>query len=336
MRNNIRVGFFLNGKHTYHDYGLYLSEPPDFGAPEPRLSLVEIPGRDGFLDYTEAATGEVKYSNRQMRFVFATEIRREMREALRSELWSDLQGQMAEIVYDLDPDWYYTGRCSVAFDGVMDWKMKVIVSVDAKPYKLARDMTICSVAPSLFSAETIFLGKGTEAMHINSIFEFGTRNFPQLDLTQFSQLQFRWQDNTAWGTPALQITDGDGVSFNDDLAPDVIGTGFYGKNLNVSDITTITKSRVYRILCQGRSLVELYGVTTASASVMVPVERMTVVPVWSASAAVTAFVNGRKFSIPAGASENYDCQLRAGENQVSFIADSTDVEIDIQYRNGRL
>ena len=336
MRNNIRVGFSLNGKHTYHDYGLYLSEPPDFGAPEPRLSLVEIPGRDGFLDYTEAATGEVKYSNRQMRLVFATEIRRDKREALRSELWSDLHGQMAEIIYDLDPDWYYTGRCSVTFDGVMDWKMKVVISVDAKPYKLARDLTIFSVAPTSFAAETIFLGKGTEAQHINSIFEFGTRNFPQLDLTQFSALQVRWQDNTAWGSPTYQIVDGDGEVFSDDLDAEVIGSGFYGLDLATSEIAGITKSRVYRILCWGRSLVELYGITTASASVMVPVERMTVVPVWSASAAVTAFVNGRKFAIPAGASQNYDCQLRAGENQVSFIADSTDVAIDLQYRNGRL
>lgn len=330
MRNDIRVGFSLNGKHTYHDYGMYLSEPPDFGTPEPKLSLVDIPGRDGFLDYTEAATGEVKYSNRQMRFVFATEIRRDKREALRSELWSDLQGQMAEIVYDLDPDWYYIGRCSVAFDGVMDWKMKIVITVDAKPYKLARDLTIFSVAPSSFAAETIFLGKGTEAQHINSIFEFGTRNSPQLDLTQFSTLTFLWPYPEMYGVPYLQIVDGNGDVFN--------GTayGAISTVLDVDNITGINKSRVYRILVQNRSKGVLQGTTLASASVMVPVERMTVVPVWSASAAVTAFVNGRKFAIPAGASQNYECQLRAGNNQVSFIADSANTTIDIQYRNGRL
>lgn len=334
--NRLHCGISFNGKHSWRDYQMYLATAPDFGTPEPKTEYVEIPGRDGVLDFTEATAGEVKYSNREMVFTFATMIQPEYRERLRSELWNDLHGKTAEIIYDFDPEWYYTGRCSVAFEDVMSWKMKIVITVDASPYKLARDMSIFSVSPSSFSAETIFLGKGTDAQHRNSIFTFGSAAFPQLDLTQFSQLQFRWQENTTWGEPRLQITDGDVVSYNDDLDAEIIGTGFYGKNLNVSEITSITKSRVYRILCQNRSHVELYGVTQASATIIIPVDRMTVVPVWNASDAVTAFINGRKISVPQGGTQNFNARLTEGDNQVSFIADSEDTTIDIQFTNGRL
>lgn len=334
--NSLHDGISFNEKHSWRDYGMYLATAPDFGTPEPKTEYVDIPGRDGVLDYTESATGEVKYSNREMVFTFAKMIDPEYREQFRSELWNDLHGKTAEIIYDLDADWYYTGRCSVAFEDVMPWKLKIVITVDAKPYKLARDMSLITISPESFSAETIFLGKGTDAQNINSIFTFGSAGFPQLDLTQFSQLQFRWKYNTAWGEPTLQITDGDGVSYNDDLDAEIIGSGFYGKNLNISEITSITESRVYRILCQNRSHVELYGVTQASATIIIPVDRMTVVPVWTASDTVTAFVNGRKITVPQGASQNYNARLTEGENQVSFIADSEETTIDIQFTNGRL
>lgn len=330
------IGLQFNGKHSWNDYGLFLSEPPDFGNPEPKISTVDIPGRDSVLDFSEAAAGEIKYSNRQMRFAFAVMVDPEHRDALMSEIRNDLHGKKVEVIYDLDPEWYYTGRATVAFENVMSWKMRVIVSVDAQPYKLAQNQTVVTVSPSSFTAEDIFLGKGTTQQNINSIFEFGTKKNPQLDLTQFSKLKFRWQDPESWGTAALQITDGDGVSFNSTLPNDVIGTGFYGYDLNVSDITTITKSRVYRILCQGRSLVELTGTTTASASVEVIVDRMSVCPMWSSTAAVTAFINGRKFSIPSGGSQNYNIRLTEGTNQVSLISDSSGKTVELYFHNGRL
>ena len=330
MINNVFAGITFNGKHSWRDYCLYLNKPPDFGTPEPKTDYIDIPGRDGVLDYTEAAAGEVKYSNRQMTFTFVTEIKRECREQLRSDLWNDLHGRTAEIIYDFDSDWYYTGRCSVAFADVESWKMKVIITVDAQPYKLARDMTIFNVAPTSFAAETIKLGQGTDAMHVNSIFEFGTKSDPQLDLTQFSTLTFLWPYPEIYGVPYLQIVDGDGNTFNS------TAYGAISTVLDVDNITGINKSRVYRILVQNRSKGVLQGTTLASASVMIPVERMTVVPIWTASAAVTAFINGRKYAIPAGVNRIYNARLTEGENQVSFIADSTNTTISIQFTNGRL
>lgn len=329
-------GATLNGMHTYKDFKLIKVGSFNWGSPEPKRVTIDIPGADGVLDYTKAAAGEVKYNNRQAELNFATRVNPDRVEFVKTELLDAFHGVYVEVIDDADPEWYYQGLATVTFPQYNGWKLWVTITIDAEPYKLSRNRTVIPVAPTAFSAETIKLGQGEAAQHINSIFEFGTARSPQLDLTEFSQLQFRWRDNRTWGTPRLQIVDGDGEAFNTDLNEDVIGTGFYGKYLNVSDITGITKSRVYRILCQNRSMVELYAVTTASASVTAIVDRMTVVPIWTASAAVSVLVNGRKFALPSGASQDYNLRLKQGANQVSFISDSDETTISIQYQNGRL
>ena len=336
----ITDGLRFNDKHSYHDYGMYLSAPPDFGSPEPKITRVDIPGRDGELDFTEA-TGEVKYNNRECTFQFATMIPADKRDELMDEIRNDIHGKDVTIVYDLDPEWYYTGRATVVFEDVMSWKMRVVITVSAFPYKLAEDFAFFEVNPEEFESETIFLGKGTAAQNINSIFEFGTKNLPQLDLTQFTELIFKWENSEPWGTPALQIVDGDGVTFDCDLPDDQIGTatvtdGIVTYVIPISDITTITKSRVWRILCQGRRFVELYAETTSSTSIIIPVDRMTVVPVWTCSASCTVLVNGRKFTLYSGAQQDNNIRLKQGDNQVSFITDADEQSISIQFRNGRL
>ena len=333
------IGVRFNEKHSYADWKLFLSAPPSFGSPEPRIITVEVPGRDGVLDYSEAATGEIKYSNRELSFVFATMIEQEKRDALMADIRNYIHGRTVDVFYDLDPDWYYSGRAKVNFSDVQSWKMKVEIVVDAKPYKMAVDETIITASPTSFTAETIFLGKGTAAQHINSIFEFGTAQDPQLDLTQFSKLMFRWTDDRTFGTPSLQINDSHGATYSiSDTSSMVseIEPGVWGFDLLVSNISVIDNDDVYRILCQGRSLVELYALTTASATYIAPVDRMTVVPVWTASANVTAFINGKKWSIPEGSSQDYGCRLIEGDNQVTFIADSANTTVTFAYRNGRL
>ena len=332
---NVFVGLTFNEKHSYHDYGMYLSKPPDFGSPEPKIQTIDIPGRDGVLDFSTAATGEMMYSNRQMTFTFVTEIQRERREAFRSRLWSELHGKHVIVVYDLDPDWYYDGIASVTFQNVESWKMKIVITVDAKPYKLKNDETVVTVTPTSFAAETIVLGVGSgSTMH--SDFMFGTASFPALDLTQYTKLMFRWPGHTPAGTPALQIVDSYGAVYSSSLNANVVGTGFYGMDLNVSSITTIDKTKVYRILCQYRPYVELSALTVGSYTRIVTNDRMTVVPYLSTSAAVTVIVNGREYSLPAGYSQNFDIKLLEGENQLTFISDSNNATIEMRFREGRL
>ena len=323
-------GVTINGLHTYRDFELYKVGEFDWGSPEPKRELVEIAGRDGVLDFSTAATGEIKYSNRQCVLNFKARVNSDRQPEFMARISNAFHGVYVEAIDDAESDWYYRGLATVTFPKKDNWQIYVTIAIDAEPYKLARDMTIFDVAPTSFAAETIKLGQGTDAMHINSIFEFGTKSNPQLDLTQFSALTFLWPYPEIYGVPYLQIVDGDGNTFNS------TAYGAISTVLDVDNIAWINKSRVYRILVQNRSKGVLQGTTLASASVMIPVERMTVVPIWTASAAVTAFINGRKYAIPAGVSRIYNARLTEGENQVSFIADSTNTTISIQFTNGRL
>ena len=334
----ITDGIRFNDKHSYADYGLYLSAPPNFGSPEPKIETVDIPGRDGVLDYSEAASGEIKYSNREMTFAFATMVEPERRDALMAEIRNDLHGKRVEVIYDLDPEWYYTGRASVSFEDISSWKMRVIVTVDAQPYKLSIDNTIITVEPTTFASEVVSLGQGTAAQGVNSIFTFGTIDAPKLDLTKYSKLTFvgASMGDVPYGEPNLQIVDSDSDAFNGLTGPNVLFDGMDAMDLAVSDITGIDKDSVYRILCQNRPMLSLYATTLSSTSIEIPVDRMSVTPVWTVSANCDVYVSGKKFSLTEGNNLIYDCRLYEGNNQVVFMSDADEVNISVTFQNGRL
>ena len=56
----------LNGKHTYTDYGLYVTNTNPVEPPEVKAEYIEVPGRNGQIDLTEALTGYTVYNNRQI------------------------------------------------------------------------------------------------------------------------------------------------------------------------------------------------------------------------------------------------------------------------------
>lgn len=129
-------GVRFNGKHSFYDYQMFLSLRPDTGVPEPDIVDVEVPGANGSLDYTEAVTGNVVYANREMTFDFVAECPVDNQAAFKSRLLSDLHGQFVEVELDEDAGWIYSGRAKVAFENVEPWKLHIIVTVSAYPYKV--------------------------------------------------------------------------------------------------------------------------------------------------------------------------------------------------------
>ena len=61
------IGFTINGKHSYSDYGIILQNPYQITPPIPKTHYVTVPGRSGQLDLTEALTGRVEYESRTLR-----------------------------------------------------------------------------------------------------------------------------------------------------------------------------------------------------------------------------------------------------------------------------
>lgn len=126
-------GVTFGNLHSYRDLNLILAEKI-ISPPSPKTELIEIPGSDGVLDFTEFFDG-IKYNNRKLSFVFSTIVPQSEFMTLFSTVQNALHGQKMMIYLDDDPGWYYIGRVTVS-----EWKSdrligKLTVDCDCEPYK---------------------------------------------------------------------------------------------------------------------------------------------------------------------------------------------------------
>lgn len=137
--------------HTYDDFGLVLSEK-EIKSPTPKIKQIKVEGSDGVLDMTEAFGG-VKYNNRSLSFAFTYPYISTEEDFL--ELFTTVQnaihGQKMNVDLDDDLEHYYFGRVTVN-----EWKSekkmgKIVIEVDAEPYKMMVEETVAtrSVSGSL-------------------------------------------------------------------------------------------------------------------------------------------------------------------------------------------
>lgn len=128
-------GILINNEiHTGSDLGLVMTEksiPP----PTVQTYYVDVPGRNGSLDLSEALTGEITYSNRQLNFKFLGNGSREEVLALIDTMMA-YHGQKLQITTDDYPDWYYTGRASITHTDNWNY-VEFEVAVNAQPFSYA-------------------------------------------------------------------------------------------------------------------------------------------------------------------------------------------------------
>lgn len=155
-------GVYFGEIHSYKDLNLILA--PFTPAPAvPQTNFLQVPGRDGLLDLTEAH-GEVKYDSRDFEFLFTINPSDEMTfDEKVSQVSNALNGRQFRITLDRDPDYYWLGRCVV--DRYAQNKVIGQVSVKAtvNPYKLKQNATVLTVALSS-SEQTVILKNGRMAV----------------------------------------------------------------------------------------------------------------------------------------------------------------------------
>lgn len=144
-------GVKFDNLHSYEDLGLILNSKT-IGMPTPKTATIQVPGADGELDYTEYF-GDVKYSNRPLEFEFSIIEAPADFLKIYSRLHNTLNGRKVKITLDDDPGFYYTGRVSIN-----EWKSngrigKVVIEVNAEPYKLKETTT--TVSQIISAATTI-------------------------------------------------------------------------------------------------------------------------------------------------------------------------------------
>ena len=131
-------GIKFDNVHSYTDLNLVLSQvsiPPA----TVKTNYVDIPGADGSVDLTEAL-GEVKYKDRACKFTL-TAFPSDDFEEKKTEVSNLLNGKRCNIILDKDPDYYWSGRCSVDEYSSNKNLHKIVVGAVVAPYKLKNNQT---------------------------------------------------------------------------------------------------------------------------------------------------------------------------------------------------
>lgn len=136
----IKIGNF----HSEQDLKMYMT---DFSVspPEVRTAYVDVPFRDGLLDFTTALTGGItRYQNRTVTASFVTRDTAEngWRERYHTCI-NALHGRKEKLIFDYDPDYYYLGR--IACDASKNDQLigAVTLTADCDPYKYKLNPTVC-------------------------------------------------------------------------------------------------------------------------------------------------------------------------------------------------
>ena len=336
-KNDIRAGIRFNDKHSYFDYGLYLNKPPDYGNPTARTITVEIPGMNGVLDYTEAITGDVNYTNRMQTYTFAKEIDRWDREALKAEITNDIHGKIVKVFPDEDSGWYFEGRASVKFTDVNYWKMKVVITVDASPFRLATEETEVVVDPSqLGQNDSISFGQGLAYSGSNSAWIFGSETQTDYDFSGFLRFNFAWIDSPYRAGAFIQLNDTEGHVYNQPIS--IIGP-VGNEVVDLTDVSPVDTSKIWRVLVSGVGRVEMWGVLSGVACTQkIYNSRMPVVPDIESTFEndVQVTINGVMATVSPGGNYIPELKLKEGENEFSVLAPEPTGELTMKYREGRL
>lgn len=151
-------GVYFGDIHSYYDLNLILA-PFTPSPANPQTNFLQVPGRDGFLDLTEAH-GEVKYESRVFQFTFAIDQTDGMTfDEKVTQVSNALNGRQFKITLDRDPDFYWFGRCAVDTYAQKKTIGQIVVKATVNPYKLKQSATVEKVALSS-SGKTVYLKNG--------------------------------------------------------------------------------------------------------------------------------------------------------------------------------
>lgn len=119
--------------NTYKDFGLLVQNIVISEAPV-KENLVDIPGGDGKLDFSNSLTGDTKYDNRTI----TIELAKRKNESCYNEyskVQNALHGKNMKIILSNDPNFYYLGKVKVKDFDRYALLQSITIECDVEPYK---------------------------------------------------------------------------------------------------------------------------------------------------------------------------------------------------------
>lgn len=143
ISNGVTIIVNNNSYHSFNDFGLAIGNNNCIGAPEVETHYIDIPGMNGFLDLTETIAGHVVYTSREIKIDFGGQYTRADWDARISTFRNLFHGKIVKVIFDNDPNYYYTGRAFVEdFDRFRELGTFSFVIPKAEPFKYRNTLTI--------------------------------------------------------------------------------------------------------------------------------------------------------------------------------------------------
>ena len=142
ISNGVTIIVNNNSYHSFNDFGLAIGNNNCIGAPEVETHYVDIPGMNGFLDLTETIAGHVVYTSREIKIDFGGQYTRADWDARISTFRNLFHGKIVKVIFDNDPNYYYTGRAFIEdFDRFRELGTFSFVIPKAEPFKYRKWIT---------------------------------------------------------------------------------------------------------------------------------------------------------------------------------------------------
>lgn len=336
-------GIRFNGKHSFDDYGMYIAKRPDTGIPAPKTIFTEIAGMDGGIDQTESVTGEVKYSNRTCVFEFSAMVDVQDQSDFMGRIMDDIHGKSVEVELDEDAGWIYKGRATVKFTNVESWKLHIVITIDADPYKMADKEDEIAINASNWDLVIVDIaGRNVSRQDWNTDLRFDEANG---NWGLYNAINITWNPNTSphFGDRVLiQVVDAKGH---------VANVKFAGEDWSFTDGAAVIfanqltgagldRAKIRRLLLSGVGIAKVDAFIHNGFSTVIENDRLTVVPRFEVgiNSGVYIVVNGKMHFLPNGSYRDPEITFTQGKNNVVFspVIESEHGTIKMAFRRGRL
>lgn len=116
-------------------YKMALKDRHCVQPPVPKTFYQDIPGADGSMDLSATNAGRIVYDRRTITLNFGCGYPVNDWPAIFSEILRKFHGKVGKLIFDDDPQYYYTGRMVVSDYSRVSTLGTFTVTVEADPYK---------------------------------------------------------------------------------------------------------------------------------------------------------------------------------------------------------
>ena len=124
---------FDNLYNTFKDFKLYIQKI-SISEATVKEEIIDIPGADGCLDFSESLTGDVKFNNRVIRIELLNKKGFNYLQEY-SRIQNALHGKRMKVRLSEDLGFYYIGRVTVKEYVTEDLVKNIAIEIDADAYK---------------------------------------------------------------------------------------------------------------------------------------------------------------------------------------------------------